>query len=262
MNNFAIQIENLSLQLGGQPILEQISLEMNQGEFLSIIGPNGAGKTSLIKCLCGIYHPNQGNIHLMNQDALKLHSRQRAKLLSYVPQAEGKSFPFSVEEFVLMGRYTHLSPFTTIAPADRQALDHALAQTGTECFRHRKLATLSGGERQMVFIAAALAQDAQLLVLDEPASFLDYRHQAEVFRLLRRLNRESGHSIITVSHNVNTAARNSSRILALKQGKRTFFGTPTKLLQADQLTAIFDTPFRLIHEQGHPLPLVATEADA
>jgi iron complex transport system ATP-binding protein len=256
-----VHIQNLSLHLAGNHILDDICLSVHSGEFISIIGPNGAGKTSLIKCLCGIYHPDSGSIHIMGQDASKLHSRQRAKLLSYVPQAEGRSFPFTVEEFVLMGRYTSLSPFTTVAPDDRNAVAHALQQTGMESFRKRKINTLSGGERQMVFIAAALAQEAQILVLDEPASFLDYRHQAQVFTLLRRLNREAGHTIITVSHNLNTATHTSSRILALKHGKRVFFGTPSELLHKQQLEDIFDTSFRLIQETDQQTPFVMTEAD-
>lgn len=260
MNN-RIHIGNLSLRLTGASILEQVSFEMQEGEFISIIGPNGAGKTSLIKCLCGIYQPDQGKINIFGQDAMALSGRQRARLISYVPQAEGKSFPFTVEEFVLMGRYAHLSPFTTIRPEDRQALEHALDQTGTTQFRNRKLGTLSGGERQMVFIAAALAQDARILVLDEPASFLDYRHQAEVFQLLKKLNREYKHTIITASHNVNTAACSSSRILAIKDKKRIFYGTPEDLLTPDQLAAIFDTPFRFVHEKGHPLPFAIMEAE-
>lgn len=257
----AISIDNLSLRLSGQPILDDVSLQMNPGEFLSIIGPNGAGKTSLIKCLCGIHKPHAGSIHIMGHDATRISSRKRAQLLSYVPQAEGQVFPFTVEEFVLMGRYTHLSPFTTISPDDRQHLERALDQTGTAPFRHRKLSTLSGGERQMVFIAAALAQEAEILVLDEPAAFLDYRHQADVFQLLRHLNHEHGHSIITVSHNVNTAARSSSRILALKNARRAFFGTSAELLDPHVLSDLFETPFRLIREPGHPLPWVATEVE-
>jgi iron complex transport system ATP-binding protein len=260
--NSAIDIENLSLHLAGNTILDNIHFRMEVGDFVSIIGPNGAGKTSLIKCICGLYPASSGLIRIMEQDASSLTNRQRAQRISYVPQAEGKSFPFTVEEFVLMGRYTHLSPFTTISPEDKDAVQSALERTGTTPFRKRKLGTLSGGERQMVFIAAALCQNADVLVLDEPTSFLDYRHQAEVFQLLRRLNREQGHSILTVSHNVNTAARNSAKILGLKNGKNVFCGTPTELLQEEQLETIFDTRFRLIHEQNHSLPLVATEAEA
>lgn len=258
----AVQIENLTLILSGCTILDGISFSMAPGEYVSVVGPNGAGKTSLIKCLCGIHPHVEGTIRLMDQDTATLSARERARMLSYVPQAEGRGFPFTAEEFVLLGRYPHLSPFTTVSATDRAAVDAALKETDTEKFRHRKLGTLSGGERQMVFIAAALAQEAQILVLDEPASFLDYRHQAEVFQLLRRLNREQGHSILTVSHNLNTAARCSSRILAIKNGKNVFYGPPADLIHPDRLREIFDTDFRFIRDEGHPLPLVITEHES
>jgi ABC-type cobalamin/Fe3+-siderophores transport system ATPase subunit len=260
--NTAIEIDNLSLSLSGQPILENISFAMPKGAFMAIIGPNGAGKTSLIKCLCGIYRPDSGRIQVLHQNAQGLSYRQRARLISYVPQADGNAFTFTVEEFVLMGRYTRLSPFSTVSPDDRRAVSHALEKTETMALRHRTLNTLSGGERQMVFIAAALAQEAEILVLDEPASFLDYRHQTDVFRLLKRLNREQGHSIVTVSHNVNTATRNSSLILAIKDRKRVFLGSPKELLTDNHLDRIYDIPFRYIQEPDSPLPLVATEAEA
>ncbi len=258
----AIQTTNLTLKISGKTILDRINFSMEPGEYVSVIGPNGAGKTSLIKCLCGIHTPAGGIIQLMGENAAHITSRERAHILSYVPQAEGKTFPFTVEEFVLLGRYPHLSPFTTLSAADRTAVDIALQQTNTDAFRNRKLNTLSGGERQMVFIAAALAQEAKIIVLDEPATFLDYRHQAEVFRLLRRLNQEFGHSILTVSHNINTAARGSSRILALKNGKTVFYDTPHKLLHPAPLRNLFDTEFRFIHEEGHDLPLVITENES
>jgi len=254
--NPALSVEQLDLRLSGTVILDAVSFTVEPGEYISVIGPNGAGKTSLIKCLCGIHPPCAGSVRLMNRDAATISPRERARLLSYVPQAEGRVFPFTAEEFVLLSRYPHLSPFTTVTPADRAAADAALQQTGTEKFRHRKLGTLSGGERQMVFIAAALAQDTPILLLDEPASFLDYRHQSEVARLLVRLNREVGRTILTVSHNLNTAVRSSSRLLALKQGKNIFYGPPEHLLESDRLRAVFDTEFRLVHDAGNPLPLV------
>lgn len=259
---YAIQAENLTLNLSGQNILNNVIFAMEPGEYVSVIGPNGAGKTSLIKCLCGIHTHISGTVRLMDQNAAHISSRERARTLSYVPQAEGNIFPFTAEEFVLLGRYPHLSPFTTVSPADRAVVEAALKETGTEKFRHRKLRTLSGGERQMVFIAAALAQEAQILVLDEPASFLDYRHQAEVFQLLRRLNRELGHSILTVSHNMNTAARSSSRILALKDGKNVFYGLPADLLDPERLREIFDTDFRFIRDETSALPLIITEHES
>ncbi len=258
----AIQTDNLTLDLSGWRILDGISFEVKSGEYVSVIGPNGAGKTSLIKCLCGIYPNWGGTIHLQEHDAGHISARARARMLSYVPQAEGKSFPFTVKEFTLLGRYPHLSPFTSFSPEDTAAVETALEKTGMSDFRDRKLMTLSGGERQMVFIAAALAQGAEILVLDEPATFLDYRHRNRVFQLLKTLNHDQGITILTVSHNLNTAARCSSRILAIKGGKGSFYGSPAELLVPERLEDIFDTRFHFIREEGHPLPLVITEHES
>ncbi|MEE9367605.1 MAG: ABC transporter ATP-binding protein [Pontiella sp.] len=252
MTNTAIQIKNLSLRLSGKTILRKVSLEINRGEYISIIGPNGAGKTSLVKCISRIYSNWSGTVQINGKDIGQFSQRELARQLSYVPQAEGRTLPFTVFEFVLMGRYPHLSPFTSIGADDKKIVFETLEKAGLIPFSDRRLNTLSGGERQMVFIAAALAQGADILLLDEPTSFLDYSHQAQVMQLLSRLHRENNITIISVSHDINAACAQSTGIMALKEGEFQFFEPPEIAMDTDRLEALYDTPFLIAaHPSGN-----------
>ena len=241
-----IQLKKLGVTLSGSEILRAVSLSVAEGEYLSIVGPNGAGKTTLIKCMAGIYRDWTGSILVDGKSFGAYDSKSLARLQSYVPQAEGRSNPLTVAEFVAMGRYPYLSAFTTLKPDDYLAIDQAIARAGLEPFRQRKMNTLSGGERQMAFIAAALAQEAKILLLDEPSTFLDYRHQAEVAAILQSACRESGITVVAVHHDMNMAAASSDRILALKEGGVVFCGTPEEIMQPPVLEKIYDTTFSCV----------------
>lgn len=256
MSQSMILVENLSISLSGNKILKEVSLTVNDGEYVSIIGPNGAGKTTLIKCLAGIHRGWDGSIQIGGKPFSEHGSKALAKLQSYVPQAEGRTNPLTVEEFVAMGRYPHLSPFTTLNSEDYEAIDNALARAGLEPFRQRKLNTLSGGERQMAFIAAALAQDTKILLLDEPSTFLDYRHQANVTAILKSACREKGITVVAVHHDINTATACSNRIYAIKAGRIACHGTPEELANAAILKEIYETDFTVTTSPNRPLPLV------
>ena len=252
MSEPAIKIKDLSLILSGKEILKRVSLEVKRGEYISIIGPNGAGKTSLVKCISRIYSNWNGSVEINGKDIIHYSQRELARQLSYVPQAEGRTLPFTVFEFVLMGRYPHLSPFTSVNSDDKKLVFQTLEKSGLIPFSDRKLNTLSGGERQMVFIAAALAQGADILLLDEPTSFLDYRHQAQVMQLLSRLHRENNITIISVSHDINVACAQSTGIMALKDGERQFFESPETTMDTDRLDALYETPFLIAdHPSGN-----------
>lgn len=251
-----IQITDLSIELSGNEILKGVSLDIGVGEYVSVIGPNGAGKTTLIKCIAGIHRGWKGAIQIDGQPFGHYDSKALARLQSYVPQAEGRSNPLTVAEFVAMGRYPHLSAFTTLKAGDYTAIDDAVRRAGLESFRHRKMNTLSGGERQMAFIAAALAQGAKILLLDEPSTFLDYRHQAEVSAILKSACRKSGITVVAVHHDINTAAACSDRIHALKDGRVIFSGTPGDALNSETLENIYDTKFLCTPSPDRPLPHV------
>lgn len=256
MKSPLIQIEDLSLSLSGVEILKAVSLDIAEGEYVSIIGPNGAGKTTLLRCLLGMHREYLGEILLKGCAARSYTHRELAQTVSYVPQTHDIGFPLTVYDFVMQGRYPHLKPLNPPSPEDLETVENALEITATSIFRNRTLRTLSGGERQKVYIAAALAQGSPLILLDEPAAFLDYHHQADIMRLLKQINRDHHTTILTVNHDINSAARWSDRLVALKDGTIAFEGPPADLLHPEKLQLLFDIPFRLIPDGKLPLVIV------
>jgi len=257
--NPILDVVEFSFGFGTKEILRDVSFTVAQGEYFSIVGPNGAGKTTLLKCLDRIYRGGSGEISVFGQPLEGYRQRDLARRLSYVPQADGRVFPFTVGQFVLMGRYPHLNPFSSVGRDDMAAVGQVMERTGIAPFAERKLDTLSGGERQKVYIAAALAQGAEVLLLDEPTTFLDYRHQADVRDLLAELNRNAGVTIVAVTHDVNRAAIDSHRIVALSAGTVVFSGTPAEIMRPDVLERIYGTPFLMVdHPQGD-VPIIAPQ---
>jgi iron complex transport system ATP-binding protein len=256
-----LEVVDLSFTVGSKTILNGISFELHAGEFLAIIGPNGAGKTTLIKCLNRIHADWSGQVQLNGQPLHSLSRKVLARHLSYVPQADGREWVFTVNNFVMLGRYPHLSPFSSVTAQDRKVVADSLALTGSTEFADRDLTTLSGGERQKVLIAAALAQEAQILLLDEPTTYLDYRHQMEVLELLHRLH-GNGLTIVMVTHDINGALHGATRMLALKNGRVSVDTTPQGLLAEGVLASVFDTPFAVTRhpETGQPVVLAGGPA--
>ncbi len=256
----AVDVRGFSFRLGRTQILHDVSFSVRVGEYLSIIGPNGAGKTTLLKCLDRILVGGTGEIDVLGRPLHSYRQRELAHRISYVPQADGRLFPFTVEQFVLMGRYPYLSPFSSVSSRDRDAVGEAMQMTGTAEFADRLLGTLSGGERQKVYIAAALAQGANVLLLDEPTTFLDYRHQKEIRDVLVRANAQSGVTIVTVTHDVNRAVLDSDRIVALREGRVVFSGRPREVMQPAVLRQIYQTQLLLVEHPGTKLPVIVPDA--
>lgn len=260
VGNSVIEVRDFSFQLGRKEILREVSFAVEEGEYLTIIGPNGAGKTTLLKCLDRILTGGSGTIEICGRPLASYSQKELAQRISYVPQADGRVFPFTVEQFVLMGRYPYLSPFSTVSREDWEVVHETLDQTGTRQFAQRLLGTLSGGERQKVYIAAALAQGAGVLLLDEPTTFLDYRHQAEIRELLCRVNRCSGVTVVAVTHDVNSAAMESDRIVALRDGRTVLAGSPQEVMRTDVLEQIYGTQLLLVQHPVTGLPLIVPQS--
>lgn len=246
MNHF-LEVKDFSYTIGEKTILKNISFGINKGDFISIIGPNGAGKTTLLKCLDGIL-PLEKNvsIYLDGKQLTKYSRRDLSKKISYVPQAERQTFPFTVTEFIFMGRYPYISPFSQFGLKDNEVVRWAISCTGLESLANRRINSLSGGERQKVFIAAALAQETEIILLDEPTAFLDYKHQIEIKSILENLNKKSGVTMIAVTHDVNSAVANSDSVIAVKEGCIKFQGCIRDLMNVDLLREIYDTSFNLL----------------
>ncbi len=256
MKDAAVAVNNFSLELGGAKILQNISFSVRPGDYVSIVGPNGAGKTTLLKCLNRVLTGGSGSVRIFGQPLEKLSQRELARRVSYVPQLDGRPLPFTAAEFMAMGRYPYLSAFSGIRGQDRRELDDAARLAGVEDLLERRLDTLSGGERQKVFVAAALAQGAEIMLLDEPTTFLDYRHQVEVGRLLTRLNRRGGKTVLAVTHDLNSALAGCNRAIALKGGELVFDGPPVELLRESRLRKIYRTGFTFIEQPGSALPFI------
>jgi len=257
-----IEVSGFYLKLGGKDILRDVSLAVKEGEFVSIIGPNGAGKTTLLKCIMRILTGGTGEIRVAGRALDSYTQRELARVVGYVPQADGRTFPFTVREFVMMGRYPHLSPFSSTTPEDEAAVAGAMEMTGCGAFADRQLDTLSGGERQGAFVAAALAQGASLLLLDEPTTFLDPLHEANISRVLRRVNREGGVTVVAVTHDVNAAALRSDRVVALKGGAVVFAGTGAELMTDEALELIYDKRFLMVDHPDADMPVTVPDAAA
>jgi iron complex transport system ATP-binding protein len=260
MSEPALEIDQLSFSVHGTEILRGVCARIGAGETWSILGANGAGKSTLLKCLMRIHTGWTGKVRLFGRPMESFSQRELARRVAYVPQPGGdQRFPYTVREFVRMGRYPYSGPFGTAHPGDAAAIDSAMKRAGVEQFADRSLDTLSGGERQKVFIAGALAQGGDILLLDEPTAFLDYRHQAEVSEILHNINRESGGTVITVTHDVNAALLTGGHSLALRHGEAAWSGPAEELACEERLKSIFDATFRFIDDPVTGLRLVAPQ---
>jgi iron complex transport system ATP-binding protein len=251
-----IAVERLSVHLGEAEILHDVSLTVGEGEFLTVIGPNGAGKSTLLRCLDGILEPSSGRVVIDGQPIAAFRRRELARTVSYVPQPDAGPVDYTVRSFVEMGRYPHIGAWAALTESDAEAVTRAMKLTGVAALAERSMSSLSGGERQRASIAAALAQGGSILLLDEPTSFLDYRHQVQILDLLDRLHLENGLTIVAVTHDLNSTVASSDSVVALKDGRVAATGKPVELLNGDALAAIYDADFRLIEGGHRGLPLV------
>lgn len=246
MSGSVLEVANLGLTLQGKAILRDVSFSVHAGQHVAIIGPNGAGKTSLLRCLGRLIDSNEGSILLSGKALERYDRRALAREVAYVPQAADDSIAYTVEAFLLMARYAHLSGVGQFTARDREVVHHAAARTQTTTFLDRPLHTLSGGERQAVYIAAALAQESPVLLLDEPTTFLDYRHQEKLLALLDQVHREDGKTLLTVTHDLNQGALRADHVIALRAGAVAFQGSPAEVLNEEKLAALYELPFAFV----------------
>lgn len=251
MGEAVIEARKISATIASTKILHELSFTIERGKIVSLIGANGAGKTTLIRTLAGLLPLNSGTLTLAGKASVDWSRKTLARRLSYVPQADGRDLPFTVREFVTMGRYPHLSPFSGISTDDEASVTATLSEIGMSAFATRQMDSLSGGERQKVYLAAALAQGADILLLDEPTTFLDPYHTQDILHILRRINRERGVTIIAVTHDINTAILHSERVIALRKGRLIFDDAAERLTGGGHLEEIFSRPFSRL-QMNHP----------
>ena len=255
-----VDCRGLAWEAGGRRVVGPVDLAVTPGECLVVVGPNGAGKTSLLRLVTGLLEPTAGELRLRGRPYAELSRRELARAIAYVPQIRPARVPLTVEEFVLLGRHPHLGRLQLAPrPADYAAVGEALSRVGIEGLRGRPVDELSGGERQSVYIAAALAQEAELLVLDEPTTHLDPRHQAEVASLLARIARAGHRTVLAATHDLVFAALVADRVVALSGGRIAADGPPADILRPALLGELFGARFELAGGGARPVPVLRIE---
>ena len=235
----SIEVKDLNFFYGDNQVLNSINLSILPREFIGIIGPNGAGKSTLLKLIDGIF-PDRDNRILLNSSPIKSIPRKNlARILAYLPQETEMTFDFSVREVVRMGRFPYLQGIQIYAPEDEKVVDACIDLLDIREFRDRSYGELSGGEKQRVLIASALAQEPRILLLDEPTSALDLHHQIGIYQILKRLQTENDLTVVVVTHDINLASQFCNRMLLMNHGMIVRDGTPDEVLQFNILQEIF-----------------------
>ncbi|NPV52708.1 MAG: ABC transporter ATP-binding protein [Firmicutes bacterium] len=253
-------IKDICFSYGSHRALDNVSLEVHAGEVVSLVGPNGSGKSTMLRCIAHVLKPQQGAIYLDGREATRVSSREMARLLGYVPQLSVEIFPLTVFEAVLLGR----KPYITwgVSQKDKDVVARVLKFMGIEDLAPRFLDELSGGEKQKVLIARALAQEPEVFLFDEPTSSLDIKHQLEVLEVIRGLAIERGCSVVMVLHDLNLASRFSDKMLLLRGGKVFAAGRPETALTPENIEAVYGVEARVTQSPFGPsvLPIRSLEA--
>lgn len=240
--NTAISATKLNASYGAKPVLEDLTFSIEKGEFFIVIGPNGSGKTTLLKVLAGLVPHGGGKLMMSELDMEKYSRKSLARTMALVPQTVPENLPFTVREVVLMARSPRLGFLGLEGEQDSKIADEALAITGVTPLAERKISELSGGERQRAFIARAICQEPDIILLDEPTAALDLAHQVGVMDLMEQLRTQKGLTIVMVSHDINLAALYGSRIMLLKEGRILKMGEPDQVLTFQTLEEAYGCP--------------------
>lgn len=240
MPRIMLNFKDVVAAYGETEILRRFNAVICQGEFVGLIGPNGTGKSTLLKCLSGLVPVKSGEIILEGKDNAKYSQRERAQMVAVVPQSFDIDYDFTVEDIVLMGRNPYLSYKVKECQRDYDVVTEAMHATKTLQLKKRLYNTLSGGEKQRVIIARAIAQEPDIILLDEPTSSLDIHHQIEVMELIRNLNLKKSMTVVAVLHDINLASRYCNRLILMKNGQVIVDGTPEQVITEENLKKIYD----------------------
>lgn len=245
-----LEVRELSCGYGGRALVGGASFAVGRGEFACIIGANGCGKTTLLKTVLGLLPPLAGSVLVHGVPVSAMDERQRARALAYIPQAHRPPFPYSVADVVLMGRTPHVGRFSTVSHNDRRVAWDALCQLGIEGLAECTYTRLSGGQQQLVLIARALAQQPELIVMDEPTASLDFGNQQTVLSRMRDLSR-GGASVLMVTHDPHQAIYCADTVIVIKDGGVARIGTPDEVITRATLEEIYGTPVDVVDVPLH-----------
>lgn len=245
-----LKIRDIEFSYGSDPILKDIRMELERSEMLAIVGPNGVGKSTLIRCIDLILTPNKGSILLDGQDIKRINRTEVAKRMGYVPQNASQSFPATVYDTILIGRRPHLG--WRSSEKDNEKILDVLELLGIEDLAMKDFNDLSGGQQQKVMIARALAQEADILLFDEPTSNLDIRHQLEVMEITENLIREKGISVIMAVHDLNLSARYADKVIMMYKGGIYRAGDPVSVLSMENIKNVYGVEVEVSNRNGRP----------
>lgn len=234
-----IQVENVQVGYGDTLIIDSLNLSIPQKKITTIIGPNGCGKSTLLKTIARILKPKSGAVYLDGKAISQTPTQQLARQMAILPQSAEAPAGLTVRELVTYGRFPHQSRFGKLKPADIEAIDWALEATGLANLEKHPVEALSGGQRQRVWISMALAQDTDVVLLDEPTTYLDMAHQLDILQLLEKLNKEQQKTILMVLHDLNHASRFSHHLVAMRDGNLITQGPPHEVMTAANLQKVF-----------------------
>lgn len=253
--SLAVQVNNLGFAYDERLVLDRVSLSVGRGEMIGIVGPNGSGKTTLLKILSAVL-AGRGEVKLNGRDIVSYGRRELSRLFAVVPQESQVNFPYTVAEIVLMGRASRHNPLALEGERDLEVARKSMERTETLAIADRYLHELSGGEKQRVMIARALAQEPEILLLDEPSAFLDLKHQVQVFELVRQLNRERRLTVVAALHDLNLASLFFPRLVLLREGRVYRDGTPAEVLTEETIEEIYGIKVRIERDSSGQRPQI------
>ncbi len=236
-----MEIKHLSFAYDDKQILNNINIKFKRNAVTTLMGANGCGKSTLLNLCAKILKPNRGRVFLKNKNIYDYKHKEFARELGMVHQQNRILGDITVKKLISYGRTPYLKPLQKYSEEDLKQIDFAIEMTGLKGFEDREVAKLSGGQRQRVFIAMALAQNSNILLLDEPTTYLDIKYQIDILSLVRRINRELGITIIMVLHDVMQAINYSDEVIGLHQGRVKFQGIPSEVLNSEVVSSLYDT---------------------
>jgi iron complex transport system ATP-binding protein len=248
----SVRVKNLSFSYK-KISLRVAALQFESAKVTAIVGPNGAGKTTFLKCLGAVLPVQKGSLFIDDQDIASLASRERARLIGYVPQEHDTVFNYQVADFVLMGRAAYISPFALPSLEDTKAAAAALEFVGLSDYAGRSISELSSGERRLVLIARALAQKSAVLLMDEPTTFLDPRHETEVLQLVKKLAIEKQKTILVTLHSLEMAVQYADSMVFMKEGGVVASGKPDDVFQEPLLESVYGMRMKILDWNGRKL---------